>query len=44
MAPQLVVIHFLSNHPGEGRDPFLPWAPAFAGVVEKAGGTLEGHR
>src|SRR5258708_7951906 len=20
--------------PGEGRDPFLPWAPAFAGVTE----------
>jgi hypothetical protein len=21
-----------SRLPGEGRDPFLPWAPAFAGV------------
>ena len=21
-----------SNHPGAGRDPFRPWAPAFAGV------------
>jgi hypothetical protein len=27
----LVVPHH--RHPGAGRDPLLPWAPAFAGVV-----------
>ena len=24
--------NLLFRHPGEGRDLFLPWAPAFAGV------------
>ena len=24
---------FRSVHPGEGRDPFRPWAPACAGVI-----------
>jgi hypothetical protein len=30
----------LLRFPGEGRDPFPPWAPAFAGVAEFFGGGL----
>jgi len=27
-------MHPVLAFPAEGRDPFLPWAPAFAGVAE----------
>src|SRR5260370_20370145 len=29
-----------SCHPGGGRNPFQPWAPAFAGVTKRVGGSV----
>jgi len=37
MIPRGVSYH---RHPGEGRDPFPRWAPAFAGVTEFFGGSI----
>jgi hypothetical protein len=30
---QLIQLDTLPRFPGEGRDPLLPWAPAFSGVA-----------